>query len=63
VKVGDLVRVTTECFDEYLIGEVGIVTHVFDHFNDGRWLEVYVLFSDGHFKIDTDDIEVISESG
>lgn len=66
MKVGDLIRVTTECFVTNCIGEIGIITHIRDygHYPNGaKCLDVTILFSVGECVMDPCDIEVISESG
>ena len=56
MKVGNLVWVNYRCFDLSLDGVPGIITWVF---SDGT---VDVLYPDGEYTMDPDDLEVINES-
>jgi len=56
VKPGDLIRIQTAALPDG-DGDIGIVTHVFDNG------DVNVMFPDGPYQMEQDDLEVISESG
>jgi len=57
MKVGDLIRVSVTADLLGTIGEIGIITWVWENEHD-----VVVHFSDGPYQMDPDDLEVISES-
>ena len=59
--MGDLVRVTTECFATDCIDDIGIITAV-RAFSDCKTVfEVTILFYSGIYCMDPLDLEVISE--
>ena len=54
MKVGDLIRIQTPFSHGY--GNIGIVMHLWDNG------DADVLFHDGDYQMDSDDLEVINES-
>lgn len=62
MKVGDLVRVTAECFASDLVGCIGIVI-VIERYGMSDDFDTAVLSPQGVYIMDPIDLEVISESG